>query len=117
MSRQTPAYIQYINSKEWQRKRAKIIKARGNRCQRCRATDVTLQLHHRTYDRLGCELDTDLELLCITCHKKADRVRVAHKQYENAKDTYARKKYGDDYYKDDRLEEEFDRWLERKNQY
>lgn len=35
---------------------------------RCPATRA-LQVHHKTYERLGEERDADLEVLCETCHK------------------------------------------------
>jgi hypothetical protein len=32
-----------------------------------------LQLHHRTYVRLGAELDSDLEYKCEPCHRRTHR--------------------------------------------
>jgi 5-methylcytosine-specific restriction endonuclease McrA len=32
--------------------------------------DRDLHVHHKTYARLGHELDTDLEVLCNVCHTK-----------------------------------------------
>lgn len=43
------------------------MKLAGFRCGRC-AGKRSLEVHHRTYDRLGWELDEDLEVLCGTCH-------------------------------------------------
>jgi hypothetical protein len=37
------------------------------RCQRCQARQ-DLQVHHKTYERLGRERDDDLEVLCDSCH-------------------------------------------------
>jgi 5-methylcytosine-specific restriction endonuclease McrA len=36
-------------------------------CERCGGQDA-LQVHHRTYERLGAELDEDFEVLCRRCH-------------------------------------------------
>jgi hypothetical protein len=33
-----------------------------------------LQVHHQSYDRLGCELDKDLALLCQECHSQLHEI-------------------------------------------
>ena len=38
-------------------------------CRACGAT--TVDLHHKTYERLGCELLSDLQALCRDCHATA----------------------------------------------
>jgi hypothetical protein len=62
-------YIEYINSNEWKSKRQKLFEKRGRFCEKC-ASMKRLQLHHLTYKRLGNELETDLMILCNSCHKK-----------------------------------------------
>ena len=67
-------YETYIKSPEWKEK-AKQAKARaGYRCQVCNCAEH-LEAHHRTYDRLGFELDTDITVLCDTCHEKVSKPR------------------------------------------
>lgn len=44
------------------------MKAAEFRCVRC-GVKRQLEVHHLTYDRLGAELDTDLEVVCSGCHK------------------------------------------------
>lgn len=64
-------YDEYIQTAEW-RQRAEAAKQRaGNRCQICNrpAPRVTLEAHHRTYERLGHELPEDLTVLCRGCHE------------------------------------------------
>lgn len=64
-------YKQYMNSSEWRRK-SNAAKARADyRCQLCNASPGMnkLHAHHRTYERLGHELDNDLTVLCEDCHK------------------------------------------------
>jgi hypothetical protein len=61
----------YIGSDCWKRKRNYIIKKRGCKCQMC--GDVSKKsseyhLHHNIYDRLGHEMENDLQLLCNECH-------------------------------------------------
>jgi hypothetical protein len=40
----------------------------GHRCQVCNRGLGTLDVHHRTYERRGQELDEDLTVLCRACH-------------------------------------------------
>ncbi len=64
-------YYHYINSPEW-RAKAEEAKARSNnRCQICNKSrsDVQLDAHHRTYERLGNELPEDITVLCRNCHQ------------------------------------------------
>ena len=61
-------YKVYLTSPVW-RSTASRIKARdGHRCRLCNSPDC-LQVHHRTYERVGKEEDTDLVTLCDECHE------------------------------------------------
>jgi 5-methylcytosine-specific restriction endonuclease McrA len=60
-------YQLYLRSPWWTARKAAVIRARGYRCQRC-GSRYELELHHRTYVRLGHELPDDVELLCAPCH-------------------------------------------------
>jgi hypothetical protein len=61
-------YTEYLASEEW-RERADLAKARaGHRCQVCNSA-TALNVHHRTYERLGREWDCDLTVLCRACHE------------------------------------------------
>jgi len=60
-------YLNYISSNPWKEKCKMIKKTRGNKCQIC-GSEKDLQIHHNTYERLGCEDDNDLVLLCKPCH-------------------------------------------------
>jgi 5-methylcytosine-specific restriction endonuclease McrA len=60
-------YYQYINGPEWKARRARHLLTYKKRCQACHRTQ-DIQVHHRTYDRMGDELDTDLAVLCQRCH-------------------------------------------------
>jgi 5-methylcytosine-specific restriction endonuclease McrA len=68
------AYTAYMQSAAWQRRRLRAMERAGWHCALCGATSL-LHVHHRTYDRLGRELDGDLEVLCERCHDRADTVR------------------------------------------
>lgn len=72
-------YYNYIKSPQWQAKRkqyysSKLYKTlkqnnKGWVCYCCGATDKQLDLHHRTYKRLGNEnIAVDLVPVCRDCH-------------------------------------------------
>jgi len=61
-------YDDYLQTPEWRRRRDRSLSLAGWTCTRCDA-QRTLRVHHRTYERRGQELDTDLEVLCQTCHE------------------------------------------------
>jgi 5-methylcytosine-specific restriction endonuclease McrA len=91
-------YRQRITGPEWLALRRRLLAAAGYRCQRCWDSGVTLQLHHKTYDRLGHEVDEDFEVLCIPCHKSADEERaeeVEARRYYARLNGWATKVYGE----------------------
>lgn len=59
---------EYLKTREWRVKRNRALIRAGNRCQICAST-YRLDVHHRTYERLGCELLSDLVVLCRKCHQ------------------------------------------------
>jgi hypothetical protein len=69
------SYRDYLHTIEWWRTRAAALQRAGNCC----SLDVThtegLEVHHRSYERLGEELASDLVVLCRACH------RLYHQQY------------------------------------
>lgn len=111
-------YYEVIASARWKKIRQRFINKANGTCPKCgwkkESWDKsrTLDLHHKTYERLGNERDSDLELVCSVCHAKADIDRAAKNRREaeikrsialdNARfDGWARKVYGDDYYDED----------------
>ena len=62
-------YARYLETHHWQRMRELARDAAGERCQLCNSTD-RLETHHKTYDRIGSELLSDLIVLCHDCHAK-----------------------------------------------
>lgn len=74
-------YKAYIRSKVW-KKKAEAAKIRaGNRCQLCNRprSEVQLEAHHRTYERLGNELPGDITVLCRDCHQAHEESK-AHRE-------------------------------------
>ncbi len=61
-------YEEYLQTPHWKRRREDKLRAVGRRCQVCNSASSTLYVHHRTYERLGQELDEDLTVLCRACH-------------------------------------------------
>lgn len=61
-------YSDYLRSNGWMQKREYVLRRAGYRCQVCNRED-RLEVHHRTYDRLGHEHPTDLTVLCRRCHQ------------------------------------------------
>ena len=73
----TSPYNEYLKSEHWQEVRAGALERAGNRCQLCNRA-ARLHVHHRTYERRGCELPDDVIVLCADCHKLFhDNRRVA----------------------------------------
>ncbi|GGI30816.1 hypothetical protein [Bradyrhizobium guangdongense] len=68
-------YLEYIGSYKWRTSAARLaeLDASGHRCRTCYASSgeegVWLEVHHRTYERLGHELVGDLTALCSYCHR------------------------------------------------
>lgn len=61
------SYQGYLETDAWREVRNRILRRDDFRCVRCSSTK-SLQVHHLTYQRLGCEHDNDLVTLCRTCH-------------------------------------------------
>lgn len=61
-------YYAYLASAAWKDKRRAAIARADGRCMICNSR-APLEAHHRTYDRLGDELDSDLVVLCGACHR------------------------------------------------
>lgn len=63
------SYAEYLQTPLWQQRRERSLALARHHCQRC-GSRRRLQVHHRTYDRLGEEADEDLEVLCDACHRQ-----------------------------------------------
>lgn len=68
-------YYKYINSKEWKRKRKKVLRYYKNRCSICKKT-WNLQVHHKHYRSLGREKFRDLQVLCSGCHANVHEGKI-----------------------------------------
>jgi hypothetical protein len=60
-------YVLYLRSGHWQKVRAAALKRARFACQACNSPRP-LDVHHRTYERRGYELASDVIVLCRPCH-------------------------------------------------
>lgn len=122
---QTPQYRAVINSKRWKALRKRLL-PKDNACAHCKKCGYDLQLHHKTYERLGAERDTDVEFLCPHCHGKADtlreklsRQRSSARLYGARLNGWATKVYGEDWEEHsdiESIEAEFDQWFKGRDE-
>lgn len=61
-------YRQYLRSEHWHIFRETVLAKRGRLCQQCKIPSISVDLHHLTYERLGEERESDVEVLCRPCH-------------------------------------------------
>ena len=76
-------YHAYLDSPAWRTKRSVALVYYGRTCARChrdeaaiRRSGLRLEIHHRHYRTFGDESMEDLEVLCTTCHARADQERA-----------------------------------------
>jgi 5-methylcytosine-specific restriction endonuclease McrA len=62
-------YAEYLQSPEWQARRRSAFERAGFECTLC-PENRALEVHHKTYARIGNERDEDLVVLCYWCHRK-----------------------------------------------
>ena len=60
-------YHLYLQSEAWQRRREIALTWADHACQVCNSPH-DLVVHHRTYERVGCDDPADLTVLCSYCH-------------------------------------------------
>jgi 5-methylcytosine-specific restriction endonuclease McrA len=60
-------YSEYLETLHWKNVREDALTHAQQRCQVCNSPQH-LEVHHRTYDRKGCEMLSDLIVLCRSCH-------------------------------------------------
>jgi len=66
------SYQDYLKSDEWKEKANAAKERAGWQCQiNAKHSNKILHAHHRTYERIGNELDSDITVLCDSCHRKA----------------------------------------------
>ena len=77
----TRTYSEYLLSKHWKAKRKHIFEIRNHVCEICKKKLTTrFEVHHKTYERIGDELEEDLQLLCHKCHVELHRRLTAEQR-------------------------------------
>ena len=67
-------YQKYLQSEKWKKKRKEIYELRKGKCEICKCKLYrSYHVHHKTYKRLGNEINSDLVLLCEKCHVEIHR--------------------------------------------
>ena len=94
-------YYEYIQSEGWRQPANEAKRRAGYRCRVCNrsSSQVTLDAHHRTYDRLGHEDPDDITVLCRDCHElfetntRVSRPARRQKQLTTVQPTWATQSY------------------------
>lgn len=84
MERDLDLYARHIGSHAWACKRAERLEIDGHKCQTCLhdGTLWRLEIHHKTYERLGDEdVLRDLITLCAQCHDAITNV-IRSRRYD-----------------------------------
>lgn len=63
-------YSLYLRSKHWRDVKRRYYSKYPYKCIKC-GWKKNIQLHHLTYERIGNERLTDLQALCVRCHREA----------------------------------------------
>lgn len=61
-------YAEYLRTEHWHAVRSKALKRAGYKCEIERRHEGRLHVHHNNYECRGEEKDTDVNVLCDTCH-------------------------------------------------
>lgn len=69
-------YIQYLKSDQWKQRRYAALERAKFKCQFEKCSEKqSLEVHHKTYDRLGNEDPGDLIVLCRSHHWHVHKVQ------------------------------------------
>lgn len=80
---QTMPYAAYLQTEEWRARRLEELRRAHFRCRLCNAAGP-LDVHHRTYERRGCEAPADLIVLCRVCHTRFHRPSAQSEHHTRA---------------------------------
>jgi len=79
-------YAEYLLTHHWRQVRASALWRAKSRCQLCNGVHE-LNVHHRTYERRGCELPADVIVLCENCHLKHHHILADTEENEPDRET------------------------------
>lgn len=95
-------YKDYLQTTHWREIRSRYWESKYKKCcEVCKKENLNLDLHHKSYKRLGNEYLSDFILLCRNCHTGT---HIVYKQPTSPKDNLwnAHKKLSRKQRKDDR---------------
>jgi len=69
------SYSDYLRTPEWKHTRYKAIVRANSQCERCNKGGL-LEVHHKNYERIGHEWETDLIVLCREHHQKRHDIGI-----------------------------------------
>jgi hypothetical protein len=75
-TRTREGYLDYLASEHWDQRRKRSFGIAKGICAGCGRKAE--HIHHRTYDRIGCERDTDLVAVCHDCHRDIHLHYIEH---------------------------------------
>jgi len=119
----TEEYIEYLKSEAWLKIRTEKLEESNHQCAKLdkKLCNGILQVHHLHYNTLFREELSDLLVLCEyhhkELHKTKNREQFRSAKYNKGMNTFATKRYGEDWqlYEDlCQVEEEFDEWINDK---
>lgn len=86
------AYSDYMKSPEWSERKKKYFLNHERKCRACYSKSY-IEVHHKTYARLGQERDQDLVALCRRCHRSlhAEQKRTGENLWKNT-ESFIKKK-------------------------
>jgi hypothetical protein len=78
-------YLEYLSSEHWKKLKDKYWHSKlPKSCYVCHTTE-NLNLHHKTYKRIGREWLADLILLCKKHHQEThEHIKTTHAKYSSA---------------------------------
>jgi hypothetical protein len=76
-------YQRYIGSDRWRKNPARVreLETACGKCRLCASGEPPLEVHHRSYENLGSEIDGDLVALCGRCHREVTSIIRRRKHF------------------------------------
>ncbi len=72
-------YEEYLNTSHWQDLRKRKLESNSKYKCHGRNSRHNLELHHKTYKRIGHEWLNDVIWLCRNCHKEVHNYEIEHR--------------------------------------
>jgi len=68
-------YYEYLKTEHWKKVRERKFNSKSKYVCECCSVSKGLQLHHKSYKRVGCERLNDLVWLCEKCHSELHKTK------------------------------------------